>query len=536
MAQNKKTNILQKLKKFIPKKRSGQMALAGLLVLTLGGLAIFSGNVNFNKIFNLNADKIAKADAPVNGFGCGQYGSLGYGQGCINPNLDTDSDGLPDWWEQEHFGCTTCAIPTADSDSDGLTNLEEYVIGTNPTNPDTDGDGANDGVEVANGNNPLNPTDNPTTNPNGGVDTDNDGLPDWWEQDFFGNLNQNATGDLDSDGLTNLEEYILGTNPNDSDSDNDGASDGVEVANGNNPLNPTDNPTTNPNGGPDTDNDGLPNWWEQQHFGNLNQNATGDPDSDGLTNLEEYVTGTNPTNPDTDGDGANDGVEVDNGNNPLNPTDNPTTNPNGGPNTDNDGLPNWWEQQHFGNLNQNATGDPDADGLTNLEEYNAGTNPTNPDTDGDGFTDGEEVDNGNNPLDPTDFPESIPPIANPSNPTQPKFTTINTTDANGVNLPARTTSNFGNTYPGQRLRIEINGLEFASTPLQGQTCTVKLYNSSNTLINNAFAITDGATGTLTEVEGTVIPNGTNKFTCRWIGNLGSNLPVQNNLKARFIFN
>ena len=455
MAQNKKTNILQKLKKFIPKKRSGQMALAGLLVLTLGGLAIFSGNVNFNKIFNLNADKIAKADAPVNGFGCGQYGSLGYGQGCINPNLDTDSDGLPDWWEQEHFGCTTCAIPTADSDSDGLTNLEEYVIGTNPTNPDTDGDGANDGVEVDNGNNPLNPTDNPTTNPNGGVDTDNDGLPDWWEQDFFGNLNQNATGDLDSDGLTNLEEYILGTNPNDSDSDNDGASDGVEV---------------------------------------------------------------------------------DNGNNPLNPTDNPTTNPNGGPNTDNDGLPNWWEQQHFGNLNQNATGDPDADGLTNLEEYNAGTNPTNPDTDGDGFTDGEEVDNGNNPLDPTDFPESIPPIANPSNPTQPKFTTINTTDANGVNLPARTTSNFGNTYPGQRLRIEINGLEFASTPLQGQTCTVKLYNSSNTLINNAFAITDGATGTLTEVEGTVIPNGTNKFTCRWIGNLGSNLPVQNNLKARFIFN
>ena len=455
MAQNKKTNILQKLKKFIPKKRSGQMALAGLLVLTLGGLAIFSGNVNFNKIFNLNADKIAKADAPVNGFGCGQYGSLGYGQECINPNLDTDSDGLPDSWEQEHFGCTTCAIPTAEPDGDGLTNIEEYILGTNPTNPDTDGDGANDGAEVANGNDPLNPSDKPTTNPNGGPNTDSDGLPDWWEQDFFGNLNQNATGDPDNDGLTNLEEYIIGTNPNDNDTDNDGANDGAEVANGNDPLNPSDKPTTNPNGGPNTDSDGLPDWWEQDFFGNLNQNATGDPDNDGLTNLEEYILGTNPNDSDSDNDGASDGVEVANGNDPLNPTN---------------------------------------------------------------------------------FPESILPVANPLNPTQPKFTTINITDANGTNLPAKTTSNFGNTYPGQRLRIEINGLEFATTPLQGQTCTAKLYNSSNTLINNAFAITDGATGTLTEVEGTVIPNGTNKFTCRWIGNLGSNLPVQNNLKARFIFN
>jgi DNA-binding beta-propeller fold protein YncE len=35
--------------------------------------------------------------------------------------------------------------------------------------------------------------------------------------------------------------------------------------------------------------------------------------------------------------------------------------------------------------------DPDHDGLTNLQEYQLGTDPNNPDTDGDGLTDGQEV-------------------------------------------------------------------------------------------------------------------------------------------------
>ena len=35
--------------------------------------------------------------------------------------------------------------------------------------------------------------------------------------------------------------------------------------------------------------------------------------------------------------------------------------------------------------------DPDRDGLTNLQEFQVGTNPNNPDTDGDGLSDGDEV-------------------------------------------------------------------------------------------------------------------------------------------------
>jgi len=45
-------------------------------------------------------------------------------------------------------------------------------------------------------------------------DTDGDGLPDWWEQLYFGGpTNANPNLDSDHDGLTNLQEYQAGTNP-----------------------------------------------------------------------------------------------------------------------------------------------------------------------------------------------------------------------------------------------------------------------------------------------------------------------------------
>ncbi|NND64538.1 MAG: hypothetical protein HKM24_01120, partial [Gammaproteobacteria bacterium] len=52
----------------------------------------------------------------------------------------------------------------------------------------------------------VNPIDN---------DTDNDGLPDDWEMDHFGDLDETATGDFDLDGATNLAEYNANTDPTD---------------------------------------------------------------------------------------------------------------------------------------------------------------------------------------------------------------------------------------------------------------------------------------------------------------------------------
>jgi hypothetical protein len=45
------------------------------------------------------------------------------------------------------------------------------------------------------------------------IDSNRNGLPDSWELTYFGNLNQNATGDFDGDGISNLQEFFDGTNP-----------------------------------------------------------------------------------------------------------------------------------------------------------------------------------------------------------------------------------------------------------------------------------------------------------------------------------
>jgi len=55
-----------------------------------------------------------------------------------------------------------------------------------------------------------------TTASGGIADTDNDGLPDWWELQYFGGAtNAQAMVDSDGDGVNNWSEYIAGTNPND---------------------------------------------------------------------------------------------------------------------------------------------------------------------------------------------------------------------------------------------------------------------------------------------------------------------------------
>ena len=45
------------------------------------------------------------------------------------------------------------------------------------------------------------------------IDSDDDGLPDYWEYNYFNNLEQGPDDDPDNDGVSNLDEYRFNTNP-----------------------------------------------------------------------------------------------------------------------------------------------------------------------------------------------------------------------------------------------------------------------------------------------------------------------------------
>lgn len=102
------------------------------------------------------------------------------------------------------------------------------------------------------------------TNQPAGLLADGDHLPDDWELAYFGNLDQVDGGDPDNDGLTNLQEYLLGTSPANADTDQDGMPDGWEVAHGFDPGNAAD--------------------------------AIQDADGDGMSNGAEYRRNTDPRN------------------------------------------------------------------------------------------------------------------------------------------------------------------------------------------------------------------------------------------------
>jgi hypothetical protein len=70
----------------------------------------------------------------------------------VGQNLDLDSDGMLDLWEEAYgLDIKNPADATLDADQDGLSNLEEFTNHTNPTLVDSDGDTISDFKEVESG-------------------------------------------------------------------------------------------------------------------------------------------------------------------------------------------------------------------------------------------------------------------------------------------------------------------------------------------------------------------------------------------------
>ncbi len=182
-------------------------------------------------------------------------------------------------------------------------------------------------------------------------------------------ITEEDTTDADEDGLIKFEEDKLGTDP--------------EKA--------------------DTDGDGMDDWWEANYKLNpLSDDSADDKDADGFANIQEYESGSDPTVADSDGDGINDGSDncpftenadqADSDNDGIGDTCDPDID------NDNDGMSDVWENWYDLDASVNdANEDKDADGYSNVQEFQADTMPNDPedhpdesgpvDTDGDGVAD-----------------------------------------------------------------------------------------------------------------------------------------------------
>ncbi len=333
-------------------------------------------------------------------------------------NGDNDGDGIPNYYESQLYldwanalssnaGSTVFPIfdendtgdANSDFDGDGVSNLREFANGSNPFVQDTDQDGVDDAE------------DNWPKNIRKSRDSDNDGLPDTWEIMHRHNpFVADANLDFDGDGVSAYDEFLANTSDITIDSDHDGVNDGIDIFPDNENQNQIRHILLNvllssdgdqdgvndydeilrgsfPND-PDSDDDGVPDSWDQSPLDFLNSVDTDndtlpdhfetlfgldislhdqmhDNDFDLLNNREEFLLGTDPTVADTDGDGIIDGLDI-------------------APNnieyrldTDRDSLPNNWEIANGLNpLNPyDASADPDADGITNLQEYQLQTDP-----------------------------------------------------------------------------------------------------------------------------------------------------------------
>jgi hypothetical protein len=294
-------------------------------------------------------------------------------------------------------------------------NIQEYqtwhdydasgrLTGSSPLIRDTDGDGMWDGFEAHYGKGHALTTNgstvlqwvwdfflSPVNTTDARLDPDNDGIMISYQEYYAPNINRACLPRDPVNGTclrevppdvtpsefvlagTNIDEFYLHTRPDQADSDNDTypePEEGVPITDwntadmqevlilGTNPINA------------DTDGDGMDDGWEV-FYSLLPLNGSDkfqDPDNDSLPNINEYI---------------NPGCR-------LSPRNN---------DTDQDLLPDGWEVQYtLDSCHNDALQDVDLtrgvvtpDGLTNLQEFYAKTNPRRIDTDGDSLSDFDEV-------------------------------------------------------------------------------------------------------------------------------------------------
>ncbi|WP_276390200.1 gliding motility-associated C-terminal domain-containing protein [Eudoraea chungangensis] len=338
---------------------------------------VFQGNALVGNVNTTDADVIFTISEPVDNISIAFSNTIP-STGTDNTALlisdlswscnfrDTDNDTFPDNVDNDSDG---------DGCADALEGNGGFVLAD--LNPDQSLSGAinlTNGIPViaAGGQADVSSTNNTITSPE--CDDDNDGLTNGEEAIL---LTDPDNPDTDSDNLNDGDEVnVENTDPLDPDTDGDGEIDGDEVLATTDPLDPCDPVQAAGYTGYDAAN---PIW------------AAADCDSDGVTNGDEDTNGTDPylASGDTDGDGIIDDIEINDGNDPNDPCDPVQVAGYTGYDAAN---PIW------------AAADCDSDGVTNGDEDTNGTDPyaVSGDTDGDGIDDDNETNLATDINDPCD--------------------------------------------------------------------------------------------------------------------------------------
>lgn len=216
-------------------------------------------NVDYNWTDTGKAYRYVRISNPVGiGGGVDAVEALGY-IGSTSTQ-DTDGDGIPDREDSQPliFNTGSGGSGSGSNNSGGSKHSSKQKTFKSATN--TSGKSPR-GSGLIGGTSGSSVQVNPPPKPNN--DKDGDQMADDWERAHGLNPNNadDAGQDPDKDGLTNLEEYQINTDPHN----------------------------------PDTDMDGIPDGWEFDNGLNaLVNDAAQDPDRDYLNNLGEYHFNTNP--------------------------------------------------------------------------------------------------------------------------------------------------------------------------------------------------------------------------------------------------